>query len=207
MGNDNSTSGGGSSSSSSSEPGLNTHCYNVGYDHGSMSTNPDPVGDGISAAPCTTTDGANKAYAKGYTDAMKASDISGVNSGDGYSQTSLGSVGNGGSEANKHGTIRYVAPGQPAHGCNSVQITQPPEQKIKVYIQVVMLDGISVRTLDANVSNMDTLNSIKEEVKKWEWRPIEEQKIYFNGLLLEGNNLIYTYGINDKSTVVFYRKK
>ena len=54
---------------------------------------------------------------------------------------------------------------------------------------------------------MDTFNSIKEEVKKWEWIPIEEQKIYFNGLLLEGNNLIYTYGINDKSTVVFHRKK
>lgn len=64
--------------------GLNAHCYNVGYDHGSMSTDPDPVGEGISSAPCTTTIDANKSYAKGYTDGMKAS---GVNSGDGYSQT------------------------------------------------------------------------------------------------------------------------
>ena len=74
MGNSDSSSGGGSSGS-----GLNDHCYQVGYEHGSQSTNPDPVGDGLAAAPCTITKEANAAYARGYTDAMG---VSGVNSGD-----------------------------------------------------------------------------------------------------------------------------
>ena len=58
--------------SSTSNKGLNEHCYNVGYSHGSNTggLHPDAVGDGIEAAPCTTNDEANKAYAKGYVDAM-----------------------------------------------------------------------------------------------------------------------------------------
>lgn len=40
MGNDNSSNSGGNSG------GLDSHCYNVGYDHGSQSNN-DAIGDGI----------------------------------------------------------------------------------------------------------------------------------------------------------------
>ena len=65
MGNGDSSNGGGSSGGGSSGSGLNDHCYQVGYEHGSQSTNPDPVGDGLAAAPCTITKEANAAYARG----------------------------------------------------------------------------------------------------------------------------------------------
>ena len=45
-----------------------------------MSTNPDPVGEGIAAAPCTLTNEANRSYAKGYVDGMNGTGHSGTHS-------------------------------------------------------------------------------------------------------------------------------
>lgn len=57
--------------------GLNEYCYNTGYDHGrGMSlTDPDPVGEGISALPCRTNDRANQCYTKGYTDGLSGRSV------------------------------------------------------------------------------------------------------------------------------------
>jgi len=73
-----------SSNSGSDNPGLSTHCYSIGYEHGSMSTDPDPIGDGIAAAPCTLTKETNDAYAKGYVDAMHATNSYTARNGDRY---------------------------------------------------------------------------------------------------------------------------
>lgn len=68
MGNDS------SKGSDSGNKGLNEHCYNVGYNHASSGkTDPDPIGHGIDAAPCTWSSSANSSYAKGYTDGMSSS--------------------------------------------------------------------------------------------------------------------------------------
>jgi hypothetical protein len=68
MGGDNSKSGG----SSRDKPGLNQYCYQTGYDHATNnSSEPDPVGEGIAAAPCTTNSGASKSYGRGFSDGYK----------------------------------------------------------------------------------------------------------------------------------------
>ncbi len=65
MGNDN-------SSESNDNSGMNDHCYNVGYSAGKGDNlNPDPVGDGINAFPCTLNESTNSSYAQGYVDGMK----------------------------------------------------------------------------------------------------------------------------------------
>lgn len=61
----------GSRDDSNDNPGLNEHCYNVGFDH-ATSTTPDPIGDGIDAFPCTTNENANASYGQGYVDGMKS---------------------------------------------------------------------------------------------------------------------------------------
>ena len=50
-------------------PGLNQYCYTTGYDHGGLSNNPDPIGEGIGAFPCTLNKNANVCYSKGIMDA------------------------------------------------------------------------------------------------------------------------------------------
>lgn len=80
MGNDNSTggSGGGNDNSSNNSSNWNntsaieTHCYTTGFDHGYSGggLNPDPVGQAIEAAVCTTNDATIQAYAQGYKDAV-----------------------------------------------------------------------------------------------------------------------------------------
>jgi hypothetical protein len=81
MGNDNSTGGdggGGNSSDNSSSwnntPAIETYCYTTGFDHGYSGggLNPDPIGQAIDAAVCTTSEAANNAYAEGYKDAMES---------------------------------------------------------------------------------------------------------------------------------------
>jgi len=57
-------------------PGLNQHCYNTGFDHGSKSISPDPVGEGIASFPCTLRKNANDCYAKGIMDARYQSGVS-----------------------------------------------------------------------------------------------------------------------------------
>lgn len=49
--------------------GLNEYCYNTGYDHATNSS-PDPIGDAIDVAPCTTNQNANKCYGDGYVAGM-----------------------------------------------------------------------------------------------------------------------------------------
>ncbi|ARF10699.1 hypothetical protein Hokovirus_2_226 [Hokovirus HKV1] len=66
--------------------GLNEYCYSVGFDHGSLSINPDPIGEGISAMPCTTNENANQSYYNGYLDAMVSS---GISSGDSYENNNI----------------------------------------------------------------------------------------------------------------------
>ena len=48
-----------SDSGSDSNSGMNEHCYQVGYEHCSPSSEPDAIGDGIDAAPCTFNEDSN----------------------------------------------------------------------------------------------------------------------------------------------------
>jgi hypothetical protein len=47
-------------------PGLNTVCYQRGYDHAANSIDPNPISDGIDAAPCMTRENAQRCYNKGF---------------------------------------------------------------------------------------------------------------------------------------------
>lgn len=61
----------GSSCVSKNSSGLNSYCYNTGFDHGSPSSlGSDPVGDALGAFPCTLKVDANQCYAQGYSDSM-----------------------------------------------------------------------------------------------------------------------------------------
>lgn len=87
MGNGGSSEGGGNDNSNS---GLDQHCWNVGYEHGSsgidIMSGPDLMGEGLDAFPCTTRDSAAKAYGDGYQTGVNVRDggNSGVNAGNGF---------------------------------------------------------------------------------------------------------------------------
>lgn len=68
--NDNSSNGNSSICTGKNAPGLNQHCFHVGYSHGVRSTDPDSVSEGIDAAPCTLNTNANKCYAQGIVAGM-----------------------------------------------------------------------------------------------------------------------------------------
>ena len=76
MGNDSSSDSNDSSSSSDNSsqctgpnaPGLNEMCYNAGADQTKGNTDPDPIGEGITAAICQTNDNAANCYNQGASD-------------------------------------------------------------------------------------------------------------------------------------------
>jgi len=66
MGNANGGNGGNRSACTGPKaPGLNQHCFNVGWAHGADRRG-DPVGHGVDAAPCTLNANANRCYAQGF---------------------------------------------------------------------------------------------------------------------------------------------
>ena len=85
MGNGGSSDNGGGSDNSNN--GLDQHCWNVGYEHGSsgidVMSGPDLMGEGLDAFPCTTRDSAAKSYGEGYQTGVNVRDggNSGVNAG------------------------------------------------------------------------------------------------------------------------------
>ena len=67
--------GGRESNEKSGGGGLEDHCYKTGYDHATSSAlDPDPIGQGIDAFPCTTRESTNKEYARGYVDGLETRD-------------------------------------------------------------------------------------------------------------------------------------
>ena len=97
---------GNSNNTSDKISGLNSHCYNTGFDHGSMSLHSDIVGDAISAGPCTINDSANQSYARGYMDGMKTSGTSGVSAGENNETPSI--TFNNGAPYRKKNNLVYV---------------------------------------------------------------------------------------------------
>lgn len=114
MGNDTSCeSGGNDGNNDNARCGIDEHCYNVGYDHGSNSdvkNNDDLVGEGLEAFPCTLSDHASKAYGEGYVD--------GVNNRDGTSYNGVGISSGDHSSSNgsyPNGSNGNEDPGQPSN--------------------------------------------------------------------------------------------
>lgn len=101
---------GNSESSSNDNSGMNDHCYNVGYEHGSMTSEPDIIGDAIEAFPCTLNDSSNRSYSEGYEHGM-----AGVSSGDSYESSSYPSDNSGNNDSHD-----YNRPTLHNHNINSI---------------------------------------------------------------------------------------
>lgn len=73
MGNSNGASGNSAVCTGRNASGLNQHCYTTGYDHARPNSNPDAVGEALSAAPCLTNANANNCYTQGFKDGHSSS--------------------------------------------------------------------------------------------------------------------------------------
>lgn len=78
MGNESSTQGS-SVCTGPNAPGLNQYCYTAGNDAARQNTNPDPVGESLSAIPCLTNANANACYAQGFKDGYNNSSTESCN--------------------------------------------------------------------------------------------------------------------------------
>lgn len=65
----------------------------------------------------------------------------------------------------------------------------------------IFIKTLQGKTMTIDVSDDDTIESIKEKIFEKEGIPIEQQRLVFNGKQLEDNQTINGYGIDDGSSI------